>query len=334
MGHAKLIVHTDGGHQALTDAGAQVTEIKTTVAGLVELSVRASRFVMNRRERLMTEVRTYPEGVTSWVDIEQSDVGAAMVFYGDLFGWTFVEATPPGTPFRYVIAQLGGQDAAGIGGPADPTPAQPIESAWKTYVAVNDAQAAADRVANAGGRIIEPPTSAGEGGISVVCADPGGVEFRLWQAKQRQGAQITNSPGAWNFSDLHASDRAASISFYAKVFGWAIDDLGFATMIRRPGYGDHLAATIDPGIYERQSGVLAPPGFADAIGWMTSVQEGEVPQWHVAFTVADRDETVTTTERLGGTVLASNDNEWTRDALIRDPQGGEFTASQFTPPAG
>jgi hypothetical protein len=31
-------------------------------------------------------------------------------------------------------------------------------------------------------------------------------------------------------------------------------------------------------------------------------------------------------------VLTTNDTEWTRDALIRDPQGAEFTASQFTPP--
>jgi hypothetical protein len=57
-------------------------------------------------------------------------------------------------------------------------------------------------------------------------------------------------------------------------------------MIRRPGYGDHLAATTDPGIHERQSAVLAPPGFADAIAWLAPTQEPEVPHWHVTFTVA------------------------------------------------
>lgn len=282
----------------------------------------------------MTEQRTYPEGVTSWVDIDQGDVDAAMAFYGALFGWTFVEATPPGTPFRYVIAQLDGQDAAGIGGPTNPAGDDSTTPSWNTYVAVDDARAAADRVAAAGGDILQPPTSAGEGGISVVCRDPFGVEFGLWQAKRRLGAQITNSPGSWNFSDLHTSDPVASKSFYTRVFGWDFADLGFATMIRRPGYGEHLATTTDPGIYERQSGVMAPPGFADAIGWLAPSQSGESPHWHVAFTVADRDETIAAAERLGATVLARSDTDYTREALIRDPQGAEFTASQFTPPTG
>ncbi len=36
----------------------------------------------------MTE-RTYPDGVPCWVDTVQPDVGAAITFYGALFGWTF-----------------------------------------------------------------------------------------------------------------------------------------------------------------------------------------------------------------------------------------------------
>lgn len=41
---------------------------------------------------------TYPAGVTSWVDVEQDDVEAATRFYGAVLGWTFHDATPPGTP--------------------------------------------------------------------------------------------------------------------------------------------------------------------------------------------------------------------------------------------
>ena len=102
-------------------------------------------------------------------------------------------------------------------------------------------------------------------------------------------------------------------------------------MIRAPGYGDHLAATIDPSIHERQSDIAAPPGFADAIGWLAPAQPGEEPHWHVTFTVADRDESAERAELLGGSVLDRSENEWTREALIRDPQGAVFTASQFAP---
>lgn len=106
------------------------------------------------------------------------------------------------------------------------------------------------------------------------------------------------------------------------------------TIRARCGDGpDHLAATVDPDIYERQSGDMVPPGFADAIGWVVPLPHGQTPQWHVAFTVADRDETATAAVRLGATVLSASDSEWTRDAVIRDPQGAMFTASQFMPPS-
>lgn len=279
----------------------------------------------------MPEPRRYPEGVTAWVDIEQPDAEASKAFYGGLLGWTFIDAAPPDAPFRYVIAQLEGQDAAGIGGPADPDQPTSGPPLWNTYVAVDDADAVAARVEAAGGQVLDAPSDAGEGGRSAACADPTGVPFRLWQARRRLGAQVLNTPGAWNFSNLHTPDREVAEEFYAAVFGWSIDDLGFAIMIRRPGYGDHLAATVDPGIHERQSGVSAPPGFVDAIGWLVETADRDAG-WQVTFTVGDRDACAAEAERLGGTVLSRGDSNWDRSAVIRDPQGGVFTASQFTPP--
>jgi hypothetical protein len=54
----------------------------------------------------------------------------------------------------------------------------------------------------------------------------------------------------------------------------------------------------------------------------------------VTFAVADRDESVATAERLGATVVSSEDTDWTKAAVIRDPQGAELTLSQFTPSSG
>lgn len=280
----------------------------------------------------MDQDRTYPQGVTSWVDIEQRDVEGAKAFYGAVLGWTFRDATPPGTPSRYVIAQVGGRDAAGIGGPADPADQGPDDPSWHTYVAVDDVQAALERVTAAGGTVTTGPTVAGEGGTWAAVTDEQGAAIRLWQAKRRPGAQVVNVPGAWNFSDLHTSDPASAVRTYSRAFGWDVVDVGFGTLIRVPGYGDHLAATVDPGIHERQAGVAAPPGFADAIGWVVPVRDGEDPHWHVSFTVADRDRTARLAGDGGGEVLATDETGWTRTALIRDPQGAEFTASQFTPP--
>ena len=55
------------------------------------------------------------------------------------------------------------------------------------------------------------------------------------------------------------------------------------------------------------------------------------PQWHVTFTVADRDQTAARAEQLGGEVLREDDNDWTKSAVIVDPHGARFTASQFAP---
>ena len=79
--------------------------------------------------------------------------------------------------------------------------------------------------------------------------------------------------------------RSAVGDFYRAVFGWELAsvDVGGdeALMVRRPGYGDHLAE-LEPGIRERQDESGAPPGFADAVGWMERAAGGR------AGDVADR----------------------------------------------
>ena len=272
----------------------------------------------------MAEPRTYPHGVTCWIDTEQHDPQAASRFYAGLFGWTLTDAGAPGS---YLVATLDGRDAAAI------APTSAATAVWNTYVAVDDADATAAAVTAAGGTVVAAPADNGAGARVAVCTDPAGAGFRLWQAGGRPGAQVANAPGAWNFSDLHTPDRDAAMAFYTPVFGWRAVDLaqGAGTMIQVPGYGDHLAATVDPGIHERQDGIGAPPGFADAIGWVATTQEGEEPHWHVTFTVEDRDASVEAVQRLGGSIVRTSDSDWTREALVDDPAGARFTLSQFTP---
>ena len=275
----------------------------------------------------MTDERSYPEGVPCWVDTEQPDVDAARHFYAKLFGWTFSDAVPADAPGRYLIASLDGADVAAIGPTQGDTPVE-----WHTYIAAADADAAAASVRAAGGTVTLGPVDAGPGGQLAGCVDPRGARFRLWQPRRRLGAQLTNAPASWNFSDLHTGDASAAIGFYARLFGWEFDDLGFVTMIRRPGYGDHLAATVDPGIRERQESISAPPGFADAIAWLAPLTSGQ-DHWHVTFSVASRDDSAATAEKLGAVLISSEDTEWAKTALIRDPQRAELTLSQFTPPS-
>jgi predicted enzyme related to lactoylglutathione lyase len=275
------------------------------------------------------QARTYPPGVTSWVDTEQADVDAALQFYGGLFGWSFEDVMPPGAPGRYVIARLAGKDVAAVAS-GEPDRSE-HGSGWNTYVATDDTDAATRRCADLGATVLAEPVDAGPGGRTATLRDPEGAEFRLWQARRRLGAQLTNAPGTWNFSDLHTADAAAASSFYGRAFGWLVSDLGYGTAIRVAGYGDHLESTIDPEIRRRQA--FAPEGFEDVIGALVPLGAGESPHWHVTFSVADRDVAAAIAERLGGRVLEQHDSPWTRRATIRDPQGAVLTVSQFAPVA-
>jgi uncharacterized protein len=287
---------------------------------------------------MSTQARTYPHGVPCWVDTEQPDPAAASQFYGGLFGWTFTEAVPPGAPGSYLIAQFDGHDVAAIGpgaGQQDSGPAGKNNlgrPTWNTYIAVDDADATAALIGPAGGTVTEEPHEAGPGGRTATATDPEGAVFRLWQARRRLGAQLVNAPGSWNFSNLRTHDPKAELAFYTELFRWVSDDMGEGAeaMLRVPGYGEHLAATVDPDIYQRQAG--APPGFADAIGGMEAAVDGEAAHWRVKFTVGDRDRSAANAQRLGATVLSTSETQWTREAVVRDPQGAEFSVSQFLPP--
>jgi len=302
----------------------------------LELPVRCGRAAVAWRARrlgstlsaMSEETRTYPEGVPCWIDTDQPDPEAAVEFYGQLFGWTFRdEGAVPGA---YQVATIDTREVAAIRFEAS----GPV--AWNTYIAVDDAEAAVARVTEFGGEVASPPEDLVTDGRRATCVDPLGTPFRLWEAGAISGAQLVNAPGAWNFSHLHCADAPAAREFYERVFGWEALELGpEAVMWRRPGYGDHLEATVDPGIRARQADVKAPPGFEDVIAGLDRPSTGETaPRWHVVFAVPDRDAAAATAKRLGATIVSSRDTGWTREAAVRDPAGAEFTLSQFTPPSG
>jgi uncharacterized protein len=282
--------------------------------------------------------RTYPRGVPSWVDAAFPDPDAAADFYGGLFGWEFEERMPPGVPGSYRYARLDGELVGAIGSRSAAVGAD-ARPAWTTYFATEDVHADSLRVTAAGGTADEPQAvgPGGSSGTFAICEDAVGTTFGLWQAAELLGAQYVNRPGGWVFSELRTADRDRAFAFYRDVFGWELMDLGTDAnaMIRVPGYGDHLAATADPGIRERQFG--APDGFVDAIGaigpaGLSNDPDGETTsRWFVSFSVADRDTAAARVRDLGGTVLATYETAWVRAVEIEDPQGARIALTQFAP---
>jgi uncharacterized protein len=228
------------------------------------------------------------------------------------------------------VASLNGKQVAAI---ASADPGTGVAPAWRTYIGVEDAEEAAAKVRDAGGMVLSVTADLGSLGRVATCADPDGAVFGVWQPGAIKGAQVVNAPGTWNFSELNTDDVDGATRFYATVFGWEVDrvDMGAMSghMVRMPGYADFLEQ-FDPGIRQRHTDFGAPPGFSECVAWFLPLREGEAPRWSVTFSVADADSVAATARGLGGTVVVEPfDIPPVRSTVIRDPQGGEFTASSF-----
>ena len=279
----------------------------------------------------MPERDGFPAGVPAWVDTAQPDVDAAIAFYGELFGWQFDERG--GSPAdRYAVATLDGKTVAAIASPSSGNPSSP---AWTTYVAVDSANEVAARVRDGGGTVLDDPADRHGLARVVLCHDPAGAAFGLWEPATIRGAEAVNAPGAWNFSELNTDDVATATGFYAAVFGWEVSEVDMGamkgTMVRLPGYADFLER-FNPGTKQRHIDFGAPPGFTECVAWFLPLDQGEAPHWSLTFSVADADAIAAKARELGGSVVVEPfDMPMVRSTVIRDPAGARFTANAFNP---
>jgi len=276
----------------------------------------------------------YIPGVPCWIDTTQPDPDAAAAFYGGLFGWALEDAMPPGSPGRYLMARLPGGEVGAISSQQEG--ASPAAT-WNTYVWVLDADATAAQVSAAGGAVISAPFDVPGAGRMAVLADPAGAAFCVWQAGEHRGATVVNEPGSLNFNNLHTRDVDGAASFYGAVFGWDLIDIGAGLAWALPGYGDFLEQ-LRPGTLENMAQLGAPERFEDVVASLVPIGDADgdtAAHWSVTFGVADADATAARAAELGGSVVAPPaDAPWVRMAVIADPAGATFTASQFVPENG
>jgi uncharacterized protein len=280
----------------------------------------------------MPERDGYPHGVPCWVDVHLPDPPAAVPFYSGLFGWDIEETMPAEAPGNYMMARIRGGDVAALSSPPPGAPPRPV---WNTYINVDSVDETAKKVADAGGRIMMPPTYVMDSGRMAVFFDPEGAVLALWEPNKHMGAQVVNEHGALNFNTLNTRDIESAKAFYKAVFGWDTLDLGGGDdMWTLSTYGDHLEEK-SPGLRQQMVDMGAPDGFIDVVAAILPLQPGQddVPaHWSVTFGVDDADETAAKAKELGGQVLVEPfDAPWVRTSVIADPQGATFVASQFVP---
>lgn len=240
----------------------------------------------------------WPHGAPCWVTLGTGDEQRARAFYGEVLGWSFQDAGP--RQHDWTLAEARDGIVAGIGAVREDA-----QSSWLLAFAVDDLDAAAAAVVNAGGRLLQPPHDVLVGAArAVVARDPGGVRFSLVQAGDFIGAGVVNAPGALIWEDGVADDPEASRVFYEAVLGWRF--------------------TAEPRAGEAYT-LFGPAVDQAPWGGLGGNPAGLAPYWCVWFGVESVDTAVDRVIQLGGGVLAGpDDGPWGRTARVQDPDGAVF----------
>ena len=114
-------------------------------------------------------------GTVGWRELMAGDMPADFAFYETMFGWTKAEAIDMGPMGIY---QLFAKDGVTRGGMMTKTPQMPAAH-WGFYFTTDAIDAAAARVTDGGGKIVNGPMQVPGGQWVVQCTDPQGAHFGM-----------------------------------------------------------------------------------------------------------------------------------------------------------
>lgn len=257
----------------------------------------------------MPEMTKYTPGTFCWIDLATTNADASKRFYGELLGLT-AQDNPLGEGMVYTIMQKGGKSVCGLFQMDGEMLQQGVPPHWQSYVSVDSADQAVNKVSECGGTVMMPPTDVMDLGRMAVVQDLAGAIFSLWEPKSYIGADLIYEPGTLGWNELLTSDLSSASRFYSQMFGWS----GATIKVSAEQDYTHFKLGEQP------------------VGGMIGIKEewGEVPpNWAVYFCVVDCDASLQKAESLGAeVVLPTMESENVRFAFLKDPQGVYFGLAQ------
>jgi predicted enzyme related to lactoylglutathione lyase len=243
-----------------------------------------------------------------WADLITDDVAAAKNFYGELFGWRFEDTERPGGGPYTLIVSRAGRYVGGMVEVPDPGDGRDY-SRWLPYLAVPDADRAAETTAAAGGEIIVGAEGLGPAARVAVVSDPQGAVVGLINSRVGYPEDgIAAVPGEIHWRELLTADDLAAVDFYAGLAGY------------------------ETSVLERNGGryVLLRAGGLERAGVMQRPDERVTPLWLTHFRVDDPGSASDRAASLGGEVILtpSEDVRGGNLALVTDPGGALLAMSR------
>jgi uncharacterized protein len=248
---------------------------------------------------------TRPNGAPSWLDLLTSDSARAREFYAGVFGWTAGEAAEQFGGYFMFFAD--GVPVAGCMPKIPGVPGMEGPDTWGVYLSTPDVKGTVEAALARGGTLREGPMDIADLGVEAVLDDSTGARIGAWQAKSFAGTGAFGQPGTPAYFELMTRDYAASVGFYASVFGWDAQVVSDTPEFR-------LTALKD--------GADTIAGIMDASAFLPA-DVGD--HWNVYIQVADTDAALATVTELGGTVAEpAIDTPYGRLAAATDPMGARF----------
>jgi predicted enzyme related to lactoylglutathione lyase len=243
-------------------------------------------------------------GKVIWVDLVTPNLATAERFYAGLFGWSFRDIHSHSS--NYAVAMFDGRSVAGLFQHAAPT-GEHRQSAWLTFIAVADVDAAKQVTLAQGGRVLSEPHAYAQRGRQAVLADPQGAVFAVLASSSGDPPDVLATPGEWIWSSLIVKDPGSDAAFYQTLFGYDVFDSA------NDDGSEHLILSTDE--YARAS-VNALPEDASH----------RHPHWLNFVRVVDTVQMSAKVVELGGRVLVEPrvDRHGGRVAVVADPAGAPF----------
>ena len=241
-----------------------------------------------------------------WYELMTTDPAAAKAFYSQVVGWQATASSMPG--MDYTLLSAGPHQVGGLMALPPEASAAGMPPAWSGYVSVDDVDAKASALQQAGGTLLRPPADIPGVGRFAVVADPHGAAFCLYRDNDQSPMTppAPGTPGTVGWHELMAGALDPAWAFYSQLFGWTKTD----------------AMDMGPmGTYQ----LFATGG--DAVGgMMTKPPEMPVAAWLYYINVDAIDAAVGRIQAAGGKVMNGPmevpGGSWIVQAM--DPQGAMF----------
>jgi predicted enzyme related to lactoylglutathione lyase len=246
-----------------------------------------------------------PKGKFAWYELMTSDTKAAGKFYSDVVGWTTQEQ-PSNGGMEYTTFNIGEVGIAGL---------LKLEghTAWIGYIHVDDVDAHAAKVVEAGGKLWKGPIDVPGMLRFAILSDPQGAAIALFTpnpAMPSPQRPESPTPGTIGWHELYTTDLEAGFDFYQKLFGWTkVHDMDMGPM------GVYR-------IFDQGDGKEMGDG-----GMMTKTEHMPASNWGFYFHVDSIGSAIERVKAGGGKVLRGPDQVpgglWTMNG--QDPLGAHFS---------